>query len=163
MKIIAFILAVVIGLPAAQAQLKATPVCPVFTVDVLEGNINHKLDCISTSGEVQKIFPCFNDVVEETNGSTCGGVFYKDKDIYFYTERDYIEIREKFKGVLDPALMGVNRNLLFKLLGNPKMKDAAFEAYQTKYGTLVLYFDTKGKINKLQITNKSTETLKLCE
>ena len=163
MKVIVFILAVIAGLPAAEAQLKATPVCPTFSIDILEGVVNEKLDCTSTGGEVQKYFPCISEVVEETNGSGCGGVFYKEKNIYFYTERDYIEIREKFKGKLEPALMGVNRNSLFKLLGNPKMKDAAWEAYQTKYGTLVLYFDANSKINKLQITNKSTETLKLCE
>ena len=163
MKLIAFVIAVVIGLPAAKSQLKATPVCPTFSIDVLEGVVNEKLDCSSTGGEVQKLFPCFTEVVEETNGNTCGGVFYKTKDIYFYTERDYIEIREKFAGKLEPAIMGVSRTSLFKLLGNPKMKDATWEAYQTKYGTLVLYFDANSKINKLQITNKSTETLKLCE
>lgn len=163
MKVIVFILAVIAGLPAANAQLKATPVCPTFSVDVLEGHVNHKVDFSSTGGEVQKLFPCFTEVVEESNGTTCAGVFYKDKDIYFYTERDYIEIREKFKGTLEPALMGVNRSNLFKLLGNPGMKDASWEAYQTKYGTLVLYFDANSKINKLQISNKNTETLKLCE
>lgn len=163
MKVLAFTLVAVISLSSAQAQLKATPVCPTFKIDILEGYINEKLDCVSTGGQVQKLFPCFSEVVEETNGSGCGGVFYKDKDIYFYTERDYIEIRDKFKGVLEPALMGVNRTNLFKLLGNPKLKDAAWEAYQTKYGTLVVYFDAGGKINKLQITTKSTDTLKLCE
>jgi hypothetical protein len=163
MKFITFLLVAVISLPSAKAQLKATPVCPTFSVDILEGYVNEKLDCISTSGQVQKLFPCFSEVVEETTGSACGGVFYKEKDIYFYTERDYIEIRDKFKGTLEPAVMGANRTSLFKLLGNPKLKDATWEAYQTKYGTLVVYFDANGKINKLQITNKSPDTLKLCE
>lgn len=163
MKVIAFILAAFICLPAANAQLKSTPACPAFSVDILEGVINNKLYCTSTSGEVQKLFPCFTQVVEETNGTTCGGVLYKDKDIFFYTERDYIEIGNNFKGKLEPALMGANRAGLFKLLGNPKVKDASWEAYQTKFGTLVLYFDAASKINKIQITTKTTETIKLCE
>ena len=163
MKVLTSILIAVISLSSAEAQLKATPVCPAFKVDILEGYINEKIDCISTSGQVQKLFPCFSQVVEETDGNGCGGVFYKDKDIYFYTERDYVEIRDKFKGTLEPALMGASRTNLFKLLGNPRLKDAAWEAYQTKYGTLVVYFDANSKINKLQITTKSTETLKLCE
>lgn len=163
MKFITFILAGIISFTSAQAQLKATPVCPAFKIDILEGYINEKLDCASTIGQIQKLFPCFSEVVEETTGSACGGVFYKEKDIYFYTERDYVEIRDKFKGTLEPALMGVSRTNLFKLLGNPKLKDAAWEAYQTKYGTLVVYFDANGKIDKLQITTKSTDTLKLCE
>lgn len=163
MKLIALILSAGISVTAAKAQLKATPVCPPIVVDVLEGYVSHKIDCASTTGEVQKQFPCFTQVVEETNGATCGGVLYKDKDIYFYTERDYIEVGEKFKGTLEPALMGVNRSNLFKLLGNPTMKDAGWEAYKTKYGILILYFDAAGKINKLQMSNKGTDSIKLCE
>lgn len=163
MKLIALILAVGIGITSAKAQLKAAPVCPPMVVDVLEGHVSHKIDCSSTSGEVQKQFPCFTQVVEETNGTTCGGVLYKDKDIYFYTERDYIEIGEKFKGTLEPAMMGVSRSNLFKLLGNPVMKDATWEAYKTKYGILILYFNAADKINKLQMSDKSTDSIKLCE
>jgi len=163
-KLLAAAMIAMMGLPTmVTAQLKAAPVCPPIVVDVLEGHVSHKIDCSSTSGEVQKIFPCFTKVVDETDGSTCGGVQYADKDIYFYTERDYIEVREKFKGTLEPALMGVNKSYLFKLLGNPLMKDAAWEAYKTKYGILILYFDAAGKINKLQMSNKSVDTIKLCE
>jgi hypothetical protein len=162
MKFIAAIIAVIFFMPLAQAQLKAGPVCPTFVVDVLEGNVNHKLDCSSTSGEVQKVFPCFSEVIEPANGK-CGAVMYKDKGIFFYPDRNYIEISQSFKGTLEPALMGVNRTLLFKLLGNPKIKDASWEAYQVKFGTLILYFDDKGKINKIQISNLSTDVIKLCE
>jgi hypothetical protein len=129
----------------------------------LEGTINNKLYCTSTGAEVQKLFPCFTSVVEETNGSTCGAVMYKDKDITFYTERDYVEIGSNFKGTLEPALMGVSRTQLFKLLGNPKIKDATWEAYQTKYGIMILYFNQSSKINKIQISSKSTDSIKLCE
>lgn len=163
MKLISFILLAVISCSTVNAQLKAAAVCPAIAIDVLEGTINNKLYCTSTSGEVQKLFPCFTQVVEETNGSTCGGVIYKDKDIAFYTERDYIEIGPNFKGNLEPALMGVNRSLLFKLLGNPKLKDATWEAYQTKYGVMILYFDANSKINKIQISSKTTDSIKLCE
>lgn len=153
----------IISIQFVQAQLTATPVCPVFSVDVLEGTINEKLDCSSTAGEVKKIFPCFSEAVEETGGAGCGGVFFKDKGISFITERDYIEINEKFKGKLSPALIGASRGSLFKLLGNPKLKDQDWEAYVTKYGLLVLYYDKAGKIIKLQMTNKAPDTLKLCD
>ncbi len=162
MKLIASVVAFVAFASAAHAQLKATPVCPTFMVDVLEGHINEKLDCNSTAGEVQKVFPCFSSVTEDA-GTTCGGVMYKEKGIFFYTSRNYIEMTDKFTGKLEPALMGVNRSLLFKLLGNPQIKDAAWEAYQTKYGCMVLYFDDKGKVNKLQISTKKTDSIKLCE
>lgn len=163
MKFIAFILFAVISVTSVKAQLKAAAVCPTISVDILEGVINNKLYCTSTGGEVQKLFPCFTSVVEETNGSTCGAVVYKDKDITFYTERDYIEIGNNFKGKLEPALMGVSRTQLFKLLGNPKVKDANWEAYQTKYGIMILYFDGGSKINKIQISSKTADSIKLCE
>jgi hypothetical protein len=163
MKFFVFVLAAVISISSANAQLKAAAACPPMKIDILEGTINNKLYCTSTSGEVQKLFPCFTSVVEETNGTTCGGVIYKDKDIAFYTERDYIEIGAGFKGTLEPAIMGGNRTQLFKLLGNPKIKDATWEAYQTKYGILVLYFDANSRINKIQISSKSADSIKLCE
>ena len=153
----------IVCLHTVKAQLTATPVCPTFTIDVLEGTVNEKLDCNSTAGEVKKFFPCFTDAVEETNGATCGGVFYKDRDIRFFTERDYIEIGEKFKGKLIPALIGASRSSLFKMLGNPKIKDVTWDAFVTKFGTLVLYYNSAGNINKIQISVKATDTLKLCE
>lgn len=147
----------------ASAQLTTTPVCPVFAVDVLEGIINEKLDCRSTAGEVKKVFPCFTDAVDEANGAGCGGVFYRDKGISFFTERNYIEVTEKFKGKLVPALLGVGRVSLFKLLGNPKIKDLSWDAFTTKFGTLILYYNKAGNIYKLQISNQGTDTIKLCE
>ncbi len=146
----------------AQAQLKATPACPPFAVDVLEGSISQKLTLRSTAGEVIKAFPCYTDSVSGTEGS-CAGVFYKDKGISFFTERSYIEITDKFKGTLTPALLGADRGSLFRQLGNPAIKDAGWDAFQTQYGILVVYYNASGKINKLQLSSKSAETLKLCE
>lgn len=150
------------GFQITVAQLKTTPVCPTFTVDVLEGTVND-LYSRSTMGEIKTFFPCFSNVVEETAGAGCGGVFYKDKGINFITERDYIEISDKFKGKLSLPLIGASRNSLFKWLGHPKVKDISWDAFQTKYGTLILYYNKSGKINKLQISNKSTDTIQLCE
>jgi hypothetical protein len=147
---------------SSAAQLKTTTVCPTFTVDILDGKVNG-LYCVSTIGEIKSKLPCFTGSEEENNSSACGGgVFYKDKDIYFYTGRDYVEIREKFKGKLSIPLMGANRNNLFKWLGHPKIKDVNWDAFQMAYGTLILYYKA-GKVNKLQFSTKTTETLSLCE
>ena len=95
----------VMSMQLLQAQLKTTAICAPFVVDVLEGTVN-EIHTYSNMGEIEKKFPCFTTATEETNGSTCGGVFYKDKDIYFFTERDYIEVGEHFKGKLSLPLMG---------------------------------------------------------
>lgn len=145
------------------AQLKTTTLCPVFVVNVLDGRVN-ELDPASTIGEIKSKLPCFSTAEEETSSAKCGGgVFYKDRDIDFFTGRDYIEIREKFKGKLSIPLMGASRNSLFKWLGHPKIKDVNWDAFQMSYGTLILYYNKTGKINKLQFSTKSTDALRLCE
>lgn len=157
------ILIAIIATTSLQAQLKTTSVCPTFTVDILAGKVNG-LKSSSTTGEIKKLFPCFSSTEEEVSSSKCGGnVFYKDKDIYFFTGRDYIEIKEKFKGKLSLPLMGANRSNLFKWLGHPKIKDVSWDAFQTEYGTLVLYYNKANKVNKIQFSNKSSEAMTLCE
>lgn len=162
MKNIYALLVAVLSIQSINAQLKTTPVCPVFDVDLLEGTIN-KLDPTATLGEVEKAFPCFtNDLKESTEGK-CVSIFYKDKDIYFFPERRYVELGEKFKGKLSIPLFGANRTNLFKILGNPQIKDVNWDAFQTKYGILILYYNQSGKINKIQMSNLGAATLKLCE
>ena len=63
----------------------------------------------------------------------------------FYTKRDYIEIGPKFLGKLSIPLLGTKRNSLFKSLGNPKIKDDLWDAYEMQYGTLVLHYDVAGR------------------
>lgn len=145
------------------AQLKTTALCSTFVVDILAGKVN-SIEPEFTQTQIKQSFPCFTSEEAESPASKCGGgIFYKDKDIYFYTGRDYIEIREKFKGKISLPLMGASRNSLFKWLGHPKIKDVSWDAFQTAYGTLILYYTKAGKINKIQFSNKSTETLNLCE
>lgn len=147
----------------SAAQLKTSTICPMITVDILRGQVNG-VEPSYTQGQVKKSLPCFTSEEPENASSSCGGgIFYKDKDIYFYTGRDYVEIREKFKGKLSIPLMGASRNSLFKSLGHPKIKDVSWDAFQTQYGTLILYYNKANKINKIQFSNKSTETLNLCQ
>ena len=162
MKISFLIFTVMLTGQLATAQLKAKSVCPNFTVDVLDGSVNG-LFPKSAIVEIQALFPCFTGMFEKDSVTKCGGVFYADRDINFYTGRRYIEIGEKFKGKITPALMGASRNSLFNLLGYPKLKDAGWDAFQMGYGALVLYYNAAGKINKIQISNKAIDMLKLCE
>ena len=162
MKLLLVILACLFLCQTSRAQLKKSISCPTITVDILSGKLNEGINPQSTSGEVKKTFPCFTEEQEQTATGKCAGVFYKDKDIYFFTDRDYIEIRQNFKGKLSLPLMGASRQSLFKLLGNPVMKDPTWDAFHLKYGTLVLYYKA-GKVNKIQLSNLSTSTLKICE
>ena len=163
MKNILFILAALFISLTVKAQLKKTVACPVFKIDILEGILNDGLNPTSSAGEIKALFPCFTETVEQTTGSKCAGVFYKDKDIYFYTGKNYIEIRQNFKGKLSLPLLGARRGSTFNWLGYPKIKDVNWDAFKTKYGILILYYNKAGRINKLQFSKKSTDTIQLCE
>lgn len=148
---------------SAAAQLKTRSYCSTFTVDILDGHVNG-VHADFHPDKIKEKLPCFTSAENEGSASACGGgVFYKDRDIYFYTQRDYIEIREKFKGKLSLPLMGAKRGSLYKMLGHPKIKDPGWEAYQTQYGCIVLYFNKAGIVKKIQFSTKGTEALQLCQ
>ncbi len=92
--------------------------------------------------------------------------FLRIKIISFYTKRNYIEIGPKFVGKTSFPLLGTKRGTLFAKLGNPKIKDDLWDAYETQYGTLVLHYDvagTAGKVKFFQFSTLGTDQLNLCE
>lgn len=147
----------------ALSQLKTTTLCPTITVDVLGGKVND-MEPDFTQGQIKKTLPCTTKEEPESSASTCGGLLaYKDKDIYFYTGRNYVEIGPAFKGKLSIPLMGASRTGLFRYLGNAAIKDVSWDAYTTKYGVLILYFNKANKVNKIRFSTESSATINLCE
>jgi hypothetical protein len=147
-----------------QGQLKTSSQnqCSTFVIDVLDGKLNGNKPNI-TFAELKKNLPCYTSL-ESEDSSKCGGLIsYKDRDVYFYTGRNYVEIREKFKGKLSVPLMGAARNSLFKWLGHPAIKDTNWDAFQTAYGMLILYYNKANKVNKIQFSTENSDTIKLCE
>lgn len=163
MKKIMLLSCVFLIVTSLQAQLKTTKLCPAFTVELLDGKVND-LRVTDNNAQIKTKLPCFTSEEAEGSSAKCGGgVFYKDRDIYFYTERDYVEIGPKFKGKLSLPLMGASRNSLFKWLGHPKIKDVTWDAFTTQYGILILYYTKANKVNKIQFSTKTTDTINLCE
>lgn len=146
-----------------KAQLKAKEVCGSFMVDLLDGNINGIRPDFHPD-RIKLKLPCFTSSENEGPQAKCGGtISYKDRDIYFYTQRDYVVIGSKFKGKLSLPLMGAKRSSLYKRFGHPKVKDTDWEAYQTQYGCMVLYFTKANIINKIIFSTKGTDALQLCQ
>ena len=142
----------------------STPKCPDFNIDILKGSVNGKIYPNATVDQIRANLPCFSSFQEEGDSSKCGGgVYYKDKGLSFYTRRDYIEIGPDFKGKLSLPLMHANRNSLFQWLGAPQMKDKNWDAFQTSYGVLILYYDNADKVNKIQFSTEKANTIRLCE
>jgi hypothetical protein len=153
-------------LTTAMGQLKAKVKCPDLYVDVLNGTVNDQKPNYGWA-EIKGRIPCFTSAEEESSAAKCGGgVFYKDKDVSFYTKRDYIEIGPKFVGRCSIPLLGTKRGSLFRTLGNPRIKDDLWDAYDMQYGILVLHYDVAGaagKVKKFQMSTENTETIQLCE
>jgi hypothetical protein len=155
---------IMICITSAQAQLKVKAKCDEFYVDVLGGTVNDVRPDY-TMGQIKTKLPCFSSSDEEGNTTAkCGAtVFYKDRDVYFYTDRDYIEIGEKFKGRMSVSLIGMLRKAVVKYFGQPKLKDDGWDAFQTQYGLAVLHYNKLGKVSLIQLTTKNTGNLQLCE
>ena len=147
----------------ASAQLKTEVKCPVMNVDILNGNVNHIIIPTSNIEQIKKNMPCFTSF-EENIKSKCGSmVSYKDQDMTFFVSRNYIQIGPHFKGVLSVPLLGASRNNLFKLLGDPQIKQPGWDAFKTSYGILILYYNKQNKVDKIQLSTQSTSTIQLCD
>ncbi|MEO8821766.1 MAG: hypothetical protein ABI267_07735 [Ginsengibacter sp.] len=147
----------------ASAQLKTEVKCPDINVNILSGTVNGVITPTSNAAQVKKNLVCFSSFEEDPKTKCGASVFYKDKDIYFYTTRNYVEIGPNFKGTLSIPLMGAARDGLFKTLGDPEIKQPEWDAFKTAYGILILYYDKQSKVDKIQFSTKSTATIQLCE
>ena len=157
-----FLLVFTVSMIILNAQLIPKTKCNDIYVDVLDGKINGVRPDY-TMGLIKDKLPCFTNSEPEGSTSKCGGtVFYQDKGIFFYTERDYVEIKSNFKGRLSIPLLGAKRNSLFKWLGHPQLKDNTWDAFQTAYGILVLHYNKAGNVSLIQLATESAATLKLC-
>jgi hypothetical protein len=166
MKKILFIILTMSLASGVTAQLKAKAKCPDFYIDILNGTVNG-IKPNQTQTEIKDQFPCFTSAEDESATAKCGGgIYFKDKDLFFYTKRNYVEVGPKFIGKTSFPLLGTKRGSLFAKLGNPKIKDDLWDAYETQYGTLVLHYDVAGaagKVKFFQFSTVGTDQLNLCE
>lgn len=147
---------------AVKAQLKTKPDCGLITVDIHKGWINEAKPNADPE-QIKAKLPCFTSFEKEGNESGCGGgVYYDDKGICFYIQRDYVVITEAFKGKFTVPVMGAKSDDLFVKFGNPKVKDANWEAYQMAFGIMIVYYNTKGTINKIILSTKGVDEIDLC-
>ena len=73
------------------------------------------------------------------------------------------QIGPNFKGKLSIPLMGGKRGSFYKWLGLPKLKDTNWDAYETQYGCLILYYDAQSKVRMIRFSSKTTDDINLCE
>jgi hypothetical protein len=73
-----------------------------------------------------------------------------------------VVITEAFKGKFTVPLFGAKSDDLFVKFGNPKVKDANWEAYQMAFGIMIVYYNMKGTINKVILSTKGVDAIDLC-
>lgn len=138
----------------------------VIKIDLENGLING-LKPTSSAADIKKALPFFTGETEENKGINCdGGVFYGDNDVYFYTARDYVEIRSDFKGKFSKDILNINFKKALAILGNPKHEikpkgddESIMVAYfPMPYGCLRLnYTLATGNVFEMAIHSKPLE------
>lgn len=105
------------GNPPPAASPAAS--CAAPSLDLSTGAMNGLLPTASMD-EVKARFPCSTgETAEGEVWNYGGGVFFIHHDMYFYTHRDYVEVRKGFAGETRPALLGRPRGVLGRALGRP--------------------------------------------
>jgi hypothetical protein len=92
---------------------------PIFKVDLEKGLVNN-LSPTTSMDSLKKLLPFFTSETAENPDYNCGGgVFYLNNDVYFYTGRDYIEIRTEFNGKLSHDILNRNIQEVTRQIGKP--------------------------------------------
>lgn len=148
----------------ADGKPKVKP-CKKIQVNLTSGTVNG-VKPTALMDVVKKKLPCYTGESEEGEVFNCGGgVFYLNDDIYFYTGRDYIEIREKFTGKTEPSLLGTYRDEVKSILGVPdkEIDGGRILIYKKAYGALRVVFNMDDKCVEIGIHAVAPADVKLCE
>lgn len=142
---------------------------PIF-LDLEKGTLDG-MKPTASQREVKEKFPNFTGDTEDGSRFNCGGgVFFLDDDFYFYTGRDYIEVRKNFTGEISTNVLGKTKEEVEHILGKPKQKitnptnqqDASnYFFYKKNYGTLAIGFE--GDIcEDIFVSAKKANDIKIC-
>jgi hypothetical protein len=144
-------------------------------LNLKKGHLN-KIKPTASFAAVKEALPCFTGETEEGVDYNCGGgVFYLNHDMFFYTGRDYIEVRAGFGGKISEDLLAKTEEEILALKGQPDLipvyedkKGWGFEVdkvylYKTRYGALQINFDPEsGKSVKLSVHSNAPEEVIIC-
>lgn len=137
------------NLQQLKAQDAGKNPCGQLELDFEKGTLNG-VGGAATMEEVKQFFPCFTgDTEENTEGSNCGGgVFFLDHDFFFYTGRDYINVRGRFKGQMTTPILGKTSSDALSAMGEPDSsfvytdeffgEETTYLQYAKDWGTLVV-------------------------
>jgi hypothetical protein len=138
---------------SGETQPKKKGGCDNLSFDIYTGQING-IAATASPIEVKRYFPCFTgespEGPDEVNYG--GGVFFINHDFYFYTYRDYIEVRADFNGTVSHNLIGEATKKVTEVLGRPTYTDSGQISryfYRMNYGCLLIR-TTDGKVDEVR-------------
>jgi hypothetical protein len=159
---IAIISLFIIALTSCKSTKFATD-CSKLKLDLKKGTLNNVKPDASPE-KVKNAFTCFTGETEEGSSFNCGGgIFYLDHDFFFYTHRNYIEVRENFNNDnIEPAIMGKSMKEIEEMYGQPALKpEVNIYLYEMPYGTLQIEF-YDGFVNMIAIHSDKPDEVELC-
>lgn len=139
--------------------------CDKISADLKKGKLNG-LSPTASMADVKKNLSCFTGESEEGSGFNCGGgVFFLNHDFFFYTGRDYIEIRKNFKGKMSISLLGQPVEEATKNFGDAVRNESHggvdYYFFKTKYGCLRVNVEY-GSITQVGIHAQPPDKVELC-
>lgn len=138
----------------AVEEEKPRPECDTLILDVAAGKLNG-MTGLESMVEIKEKLPCYTGETEEGSGFNCGGgVFYLNHDCYFYSGRDYFEVRSKFDGKSTEILWGKKADEIEARFGLPaKVSEYAGREYyhfNMNWGVLVIVISETQGVEHLQ-------------
>ncbi|MCA9673383.1 MAG: hypothetical protein KC503_47670 [Myxococcales bacterium] len=157
--------------PEPKPEPKLPP-CPALRFDPTAGKLNG-LDSKADRAAIKRALPCFTGETPDgkkiggIEANCGGGVFFTRDHFYFYTGRDYIEVRTGFKGKVGGDLLGASRKTVEGEVGTPnrveKVAPRTIALYAMTYGTLAVTYDQDGKAIALAAHSTPAQDIKLCK
>lgn len=132
--------------------------CSKLFVDLKKGTIND-VKPTASHHEIKMTIPCSDGETEDgTNYYDGGGVWFLNRDFFYYTEQKYIRIGKNFKGLFNIPILGISKNIAIEKLGLGKpIKIEGNEDFFYQY----IYLETKYGCLKLKIENNSGNVIEI--
>jgi len=140
--------------------------CDSFYFDLKDGTLNGVAPTLPDV-EIREWLPCYSSFTPYGSDSNCSGaVFYGNYDFYYYTSRDFIEVRSRYKGRINPPIMGKTSKEVLTLLDSLPIKKVNIDSsptnlFTTKYGCIQVDY-TNGKVTSVSAHYNECETLDNC-
>lgn len=143
------------------------PECELLNLDIKAGTLNG-MTGLEELSEIKEKLPCYTGETEEGSGFNCGGgVFYLNHDFYFYSGRDYLEVRSKFDGTSSEIFWGKSSTDLEAVFGLPaKVSEYGGKEYyhfNRPWGVMVAEISESKGVELLQFHHgRQAHQIQLC-